>query len=101
MKVRPTAIPEVLLVQLDIFKDDRGFFMESYHEEKFKTAGIKDRFVQDNHSHSIQGTIRGLHGQMKRPQAKLVRVTRGEVFDVAVDCRPHSPTFGKWVGDNL
>ncbi|HVZ80558.1 MAG TPA: dTDP-4-dehydrorhamnose 3,5-epimerase [bacterium] len=101
MKVTPTRLKEVLLVQPDVFRDDRGFFLEFYHEARFREAGIAVRFVQDNHSRSERGTLRGLHGQLRKAQAKLVRVIVGEVFDVAVDVRPGSPTFGQWVGETL
>jgi len=93
-----TAIPGVLLLQPKVFRDERGFFLESYHREKFAALGIHDVFGQDNHSRSRRGTIRGLHYQLKHAQAKLCRVVVGEVFDVAVDIRRGSPTFGKWVG---
>ena len=92
-----TAIPGVLLVRPKVFRDDRGFFLESYQREKFARLGITDNFVQDNHSRSRSGTLRGLHYQLRHPQAKLCRVVLGEVLDVAVDVRRGSPTFGKWV----
>ncbi len=98
MKCTPTAIPDVVLVEPDVFRDDRGFFFESYHAEKYAEAGIAEPFVQDNQSHSIRGTLRGLHAQRLQPQGKLVRALSGEIFDVAVDIRPSSPTFGRWVG---
>ncbi|MGA7800487.1 MAG: dTDP-4-dehydrorhamnose 3,5-epimerase [Gammaproteobacteria bacterium] len=98
MKFVPTDIPDVVLIEPRVFGDDRGFFMETYHEGKFAEAGINARFVQDNHSRSGAGVLRGLHYQLQHPQGKLVRVTRGEVFDVAVDIRRGSPTFGRWVG---
>lgn len=101
MKFTKTRLKEVLLIEPDIFQDDRGFFMEFYHEGKFREAGIITRFVQDNHSRSGHGTLRGLHGQLKKAQDKLVRVIVGEVFDVAVDARPDSSTFGRWVGEVL
>jgi len=101
MKFLPTAIPEVVLVQPDVFRDDRGFFLETYQEQKYGAAGLPERFVQDNHSFSVRGTLRGLHAQLRNPQGKLLRVVQGEVFDVAVDIRPHSPTFGRWVGEVL
>jgi len=101
MKFTPTAIPEVILIEPRIFGDSRGFFMETYQREKFVKGGIDFDFVQDNHSRSIQGTLRGLHYQVKHAQGKIVRVVAGEVFDVAVDLRRSSPTFGKWVGYNL
>jgi dTDP-4-dehydrorhamnose 3,5-epimerase len=101
MHISPTEIQGVFLVKPDRIEDGRGFFMESYHYRKFAEAGLKDEFVQDNHSKSAQGTMRGLHAQLRHPQGKLVRVTEGEIFDVAVDARPDSPTFGKWVGKVL
>jgi dTDP-4-dehydrorhamnose 3,5-epimerase len=101
MKFTPTAISEVILIESDVFGDDRGFFMETYHAERFATAGIPTTFVQDNHSGSGGGILRGLHYQIRQPQGKLVRVVSGEVFDVAVDLRRVSPTFGKWVGHCL
>lgn len=101
MRVVRTQIDGVWVVELDRFRDERGFFLESYHETKFRKMGIEDRFVQDNHSRSVRGTLRGLHGQLRRPQAKLIRVVQGEIFDVAVDVRPQSPSFGRWVGEVL
>lgn len=102
MKIISTDLPEVLILEPKIFKDDRGFFLESYQQRQFEEiTGISEPFVQDNHSHSIQNVLRGLHYQMNNPQGKLVRVVSGEIFDVAVDIRQHSPTFGKWVGVNL
>lgn len=101
MKFLPTALEEVILVEPRVFPDDRGFFLETYHQEKYAAGGIPDLFVQDNHSYSIRGTLRGLHAQLRHPQGKLVRVVQGEIFDVAVDIRPDSPTFGKWVGERL
>ncbi len=98
---RPTAIPEVILVQPAVHRDDRGFFLETFHVEKYAASGIGARFVQDNHSRSQYGTLRGLHAQEKRPQGKLVRAVEGEIFDVAVDVRRGSPTFGQWVGEIL
>jgi dTDP-4-dehydrorhamnose 3,5-epimerase len=97
MKFLPTAIPEVVLVEPDVFRDDRGFFLETYQTRKYGTAGLPETFVQDNHSFSTQGTLRGLHAQLRRPQGKLIRAILGEIFDVAVDIRPGSPTFGHWV----
>jgi dTDP-4-dehydrorhamnose 3,5-epimerase len=93
-----TTIPGVLQVEPRVFEDPRGFFMETYQKEKFKQAGIDFDFVQDNHSRSIQGTLRGLHYQIRHAQGKLIRVVAGKVFDVAVDLRRSSPTFGKWEG---
>lgn len=101
MKFIPTKIPEVVLIEPQVFGDARGFFMETWHAGKFAEAGIDVKFVQDNHSLSAKGILRGLHYQMKQPQGKLVRVTRGEVYDVAVDMRRSSPTFGQWIGDIL
>jgi dTDP-4-dehydrorhamnose 3,5-epimerase len=101
MKVIPTALPEVLLLEPRIFVDDRGFFLESYNEKVFAGLGIRERFVQDNHSFSKQNVVRGLHFQAAHPQGKLVRAATGEIFDVAVDLRQSSPTFGKWCGEIL
>jgi len=97
MRVRETALPGVLIVEPLVFRDARGFFVETWHERRYAEAGIRAHFVQDNHSRSIKGTVRGLHWQERRPQAKLVRVVEGEVFDVAVDIRQGSPTYGRWV----
>ena len=101
MKVTPLSIPDVLLVEPEVFGDDRGFFYESFNQNKFEEAvGHKINFVQDNHSKSVKGVLRGLHYQLPpKAQGKLVRVIKGEVFDVAVDLRQSSPTFGKWVGE--
>jgi len=101
MKISPMKIPEVLLIEPDVFGDSRGFFMESWHKEKYAAAGLDVDFVQDNHSRSSQGVLRGLHYQLEQPQGKLVRVATGAVFDVAVDVRRGSPTFGQWVGSEL
>ncbi len=101
MKVIPTEIPDVLLLEPAVFRDSRGFFMESYNQRSLAALGINAGFVQDNHSRSTRGVLRGLHYQIQQPQGKLVRVVRGEVFDVAVDIRRRSPTFGKWVGFHL
>ncbi len=101
MKVTPTAIPDVLVVEPRIYADARGWFAETWHAGKFDAAGLDLRFVQDNHSRSVRGVLRGLHFQLARPQGKLVRVVHGEVFDVAVDLRRSSPTFGRWVGEHL
>lgn len=101
MKFLPTALPEVIVVEPDVFGDARGFFLESYHERKYREGGIPGPFVQDNHSRSAKGVLRGLHAQLKKPQGKLVRVLRGSVLDVAVDIRPGSPTFGRWVSAEL
>jgi dTDP-4-dehydrorhamnose 3,5-epimerase len=101
MKVTPLSIPDVLLIEPQVFGDDRGFFYESFNQNKFEEAmGKKINFVQDNHSKSVKGVLRGLHYQLTpKAQGKLVRVIQGEVFDVAVDLRQSSPTFGKWVGE--
>jgi dTDP-4-dehydrorhamnose 3,5-epimerase len=103
MKVTPLASPDVLLIEPQVFGDDRGFFFESFNQNKFEEAtGYKINFVQDNHSKSVKGVLRGLHYQLPpKAQGKLVRVIQGEVFDVAVDIRKSSPTFGKWVGEIL
>ncbi|HUK33991.1 MAG TPA: dTDP-4-dehydrorhamnose 3,5-epimerase [Vicinamibacterales bacterium] len=101
MKFVAAAIRGVVIVEPDIHSDQRGFFLETYHADKYRAGGIADMFVQDNHSRSAGGTIRGLHLQLRRPQAKLIRVIEGEIFDVAVDVRRGSPTFGKWVGVTL
>ena len=96
-----TEIPGVVVIEPQVFGDDRGYFMETYQKDQFAEAGIEKEFVQDNQSRSTRGVLRGLHFQKNHTQGKLVRVTKGEVFDVAVDCRPHSATFGKWVGVTL
>lgn len=102
MKVVATAIPEVLLIEPRVFGDERGFFFESFNKQQFQQAtGLDCDFVQDNHSRSAQHVLRGLHYQIKQPQGKLVRVVEGEVFDVVVDVRKSSSTFGQWVGDHL
>ncbi|ABI57660.1 dTDP-4-dehydrorhamnose 3,5-epimerase [Alkalilimnicola ehrlichii MLHE-1] len=101
MQFIPTAIPDVILVKPDVFGDERGFFMETWQRRKFAEGGIDHDFVQDNHSRSVKGTLRGLHYQIRQPQGKLVRVTAGSVFDVAVDLRRGSPTFGQWAGEHL
>jgi dTDP-4-dehydrorhamnose 3,5-epimerase len=101
VRVVPTDIPEVLIVEPDVHVDGRGFFFETYHAERYREHGILGPFVQDNQSRSVGGTLRGLHLQLRHPQGKLVRVIEGEVFDVAVDVRRGSPTFGRWVGVTL
>ncbi|MCP4275876.1 MAG: dTDP-4-dehydrorhamnose 3,5-epimerase, partial [Gammaproteobacteria bacterium] len=102
MKVIETDIPEVLIIEPRVFGDERGFFLESFNANAFKHAADLDlTFVQDNHSRSAKGVLRGLHYQIKQPQGKLVRVVRGSVFDVAVDIRKSSPTFGQWEGTEL
>jgi dTDP-4-dehydrorhamnose 3,5-epimerase len=102
MQVIPTSIPEVLVLEPKVFGDARGFFFESFNRKVFREAtGVDADFVQDNHSRSAKGVLRGLHYQLQQPQGKLVRVVRGAVFDVAVDIRRSSPTFGRWVGMEL
>lgn len=102
MKATRLAIPEVVLIEPQVFGDARGFFFESFNQKTFNEAtGTNHQFVQDNHSRSSQGVLRGLHYQIQQPQGKLVRVTRGKVWDVAVDIRKSSPTFGQWVGAEL
>ena len=102
MKIIPTSIPEVLIIEPNIASDSRGFFFESFNEKEFsQSTGLNVRFVQDNHSQSAKGVLRGLHYQIQQPQGKLVRVVRGAVFDVAVDIRRSSPTFGQWAGAEL
>lgn len=101
MQFHPTTLDGVVVIEPKVFEDDRGFFMESYHRPKFAAAGIGVEFVQDNHSRSLRGVLRGLHYQLAHPQGKLVRVIQGEIFDVAVDLQRHSPTFGHWYGCEL
>ena len=101
MRVVATDIPGVLIVEPDVHADGRGFFLETYHAERYREHGISGPFVQDNHSRSAQGTLRGLHLQLRRTQGKLIRVIEGEIYDVAVDVRRGSPTFGRWVGMSL
>ncbi len=101
MKFEKTPLPGVLIIEPDVYKDARGFFLETFHATKYTEAGVPGPFVQDNHSHSTRGTLRGLHAQLVRPQGKLVRAVQGEMFDVAVDIRKGSPTFGKWFGVTL
>lgn len=98
MKVVSTALPGVLVIEPEVIRDGRGFFVETYHAPRYREHGIAAAFVQDNHSRSIGGTVRGLHLQLRHLQGKLIRVIEGEVYDVAVDVRRGSPTFGKWVG---
>jgi dTDP-4-dehydrorhamnose 3,5-epimerase len=98
MQITPTYLTDIYLIEPKVFGDDRGFFMETYQAQRFAEAGIPTSFVQDNHSRSRQGTLRGLHYQIQQAQGKLVRVIIGEVFDVAVDIRRSSTTFGRWVG---
>ncbi len=101
MKVIPTSLPGVLIIEPQVYQDGRGFFLESYHQQRYAHAGLPERFVQDNHSRSAPGTLRGLHYQLAHPQGKLVRCVVGAVFEVAVDIRRGSPTFGQWVGLEL
>ena len=99
MQFKPSPhLPEVIVLEPEVFEDERGFFTEMHHEEKFRRAGIKERFVQDNRARSSSGILRGLHYQIRKPQGKLVWVLLGEIFDVAADIRRNSPTFGKWFG---
>lgn len=98
MKFIQTDIPEVIVIEPQLFQDDRGFFLESYHEQKYRDGGIKATFVQDNHSKSVRGTVRGLHAQLQHPQGKLIRVIEGEIYDIALDIRRGSEHFGHWVG---
>ena len=102
MNIIETEIPEVLLIEPKVFGDERGFFMESFNQRNFSLkTGINMEFVQDNHSRSSKGVLRGLHAQIQQAQGKLLRVVAGEIFDVVVDIRKNSPNFGKWVGDFL
>lgn len=102
MQVVPTLIPDLLIIEPKVFGDDRGFFFESFNQRRFtELTGVTEAFVQDNHSKSACNVLRGLHYQIRQPQGKLVRVTAGEVLDIAVDIRKSSPTFGKWVGVRL
>jgi len=98
MKILPTPLAGVLVIEPDVFADARGFFMETFHQERYRELGIPSTFVQDNLSKSARGTLRGLHYQVRYPQAKLVQVISGEIYDVAVDIRRESPNFGKWIG---
>ena len=101
MKVAPTALPGVVIIEPQVFEDKRGFVFESFHAARYGAAGLPERFVQDNHARSQPGTLRGLHYQLRQPQGKLIRVIAGAVFDVAVDIRRGSPTFARWVGVEL
>jgi len=98
VRVIETTLAGVRLLEPTVFRDDRGLFLETFRADRFAAAGIPDNFVQDNHSRSLRGTLRGLHWQWRRPQAKLVRVVNGSIFDVVVDVRRGSPTFGRWLG---
>jgi dTDP-4-dehydrorhamnose 3,5-epimerase len=101
MRFTASELPGVVLIEPDVHRDPRGFFLESYHQARYAEGGIPGPFVQDNHSHSVRGTLRGLHAQLRRPQGKLVRAVEGTMFDVAVDIRRGSPTFGRWLGLEL
>jgi dTDP-4-dehydrorhamnose 3,5-epimerase len=101
MKVTTTELPGVLIIEPKIFRDERGFFLETYNQQKYSACGVKETFIQDNHSSSKKGTLRGLHAQRTQMQGKLVRVIEGEIFDVAVDARRTSPTFRRWVAVRL
>jgi dTDP-4-dehydrorhamnose 3,5-epimerase len=101
MNFIPTELPGVILIEPKVFRDERGFFLETYHQAKFAQAGLDVTFVQDNHSRSVKGTLRGLHAQWRQPQGKLIRVIAGEILDVVVDIRQDSPTFGRWLGVHL
>jgi len=106
MNFLSTALPGVIVIEPDVYRDARGFFLESYHAQRYAAAGVPTTFVQDNQSRSVRGTIRGLHAQRRRPQGKLVQVLEGEIFDVVIDIRRGSPSFGRWItltlsGDNF
>ncbi len=101
MKVLRAGIPDILILEPAVYADERGFFLESYNKRELEKVGIAREFVQDNHSRSVHNVLRGLHYQIQQPQGKLVRVIAGKIFDVAVDIRKHSPSFGKWVGITL
>jgi len=101
VRVVPTDLPGVVVIEPEVHADGRGFFLETYHAERYQQHGIPGPFVQDNHSRSTAGTVRGLHLQLRRPQGKLIRVIEGEVYDVAVDVRRGSPSFGRWVAVTL
>lgn len=101
MRFTGTALPDVLIVEPEVFEDNRGFFLETFREDLFARAGIPWRFVQENHTGSARNVLRGLHFQARQPQGKLVRAVVGEIFDVAVDLRRSSPAFGRWVGERL
>jgi dTDP-4-dehydrorhamnose 3,5-epimerase len=101
MKFIPTDLPGVLVIEPDVYRDERGFFLETYHADKYAAGGVPASFRQDNHSRSVAHTVRGLHAQRRRPQGKLVRAIHGEIFDVVVDIRRGSPTYRRWVGVTL
>jgi dTDP-4-dehydrorhamnose 3,5-epimerase len=98
VKFVPTDLPGVIIIEPQVFKDARGFFLETYHRKKYAEGGIDVTFIQDNHSRSTRGTVRGLHAQLRQPQGKLIRTIEGEIYDVALDIRRGSPNFGHWVG---
>lgn len=101
MRFLPTGLPGVLVIEPDVHRDGRGYFLETYHAGRYRAGGVPGPFVQDNYSQSVRRTLRGLHLQLRRPQGKLIRVVEGEIFDVAVDVRRGSPAFGRWVGATL
>jgi dTDP-4-dehydrorhamnose 3,5-epimerase len=101
VEIKQLTLPGVFLIEPKCFEDNRGYFMETYHQQKYQKAGIDQAFVQDNHSHSTRGVLRGLHYQLKHPQGKLIYTVTGTIFDVAVDIRKGSPTFGQWTGAEL
>lgn len=101
VNIKQLTIPGVFVIEPKCFEDNRGYFMETYHQQKYQKAGINQAFVQDNHSHSSRGVLRGLHYQLKNPQGKLIYAVTGTIFDVAVDIRKGSPTFGQWTGAEL
>ena len=101
MKILPSSLPEILIIEPSVFQDERGFFMETYQQKRYTEAGIESIFVQDNLSYSVRGTLRGLHYQVKHPQAKLIQVIEGTIFDVALDIRRGSPSFGQWTSVHL
>jgi dTDP-4-dehydrorhamnose 3,5-epimerase len=101
MKFTPTDIPGVIIIDPDVYRDDRGYFLETFHTAKYRQGGLPSPFVQDNHSSSVRNTLRGLHMQLRKPQGKLVRAVEGRIWDVAVDMRPDSPTFGRWTAEYL
>jgi dTDP-4-dehydrorhamnose 3,5-epimerase len=101
MRILNTDLPGVLVLEPDVFRDPRGYLLETFHERKYREAGIPHSFVQDNQSRSTRGTLRGMHAQLRKPQGKLVRTLQGVIFDVAVDIRPGSPTYGKWTAATL
>ena len=98
MEIIKTPLEGFLIIEPDVYKDDRGFFLEIYREERYNQAGITDKFVQENHSHSVKGVLRGMHFQIQKPQAQIVTVIQGKIFDAVVDVRKKSRTFGKWHG---